>query len=108
MRLALEGARTVTSDDTQVASGRSGELGRGAVVSTSAHVWGGGGGDEEGSIVLWGKRVTNTVSVMAVFEWPGPVFSSLPFAVAVQIVPSPDAPCAQLVNFVNGERQGRR
>lgn len=57
----------------------------------------------EGSVVLWGKRVTNAISDMAVFEWSGAVFSPLPFAVAVQIVPSPGAPCAQLVNFTNRE-----
>lgn len=84
-----------------------GELGREAVVSTSAHMWG-GGRDEEGSIVLWAKRVTNAVSDVAVLEWSGAVFSPLPFAVAARIVPSPGAPCAQVVNFINGERRGRR
>ena len=43
---------------------------------------------------------------MAGFEQSGAVFSPVPFAVAVRIIPSPGAPCAQLVNFINRERRG--
>lgn len=58
--------------------------------------------------MLWGKRVTNAVSDMAVLEWSGAVSSPLPFAVAAWIVPSPGAACAQVVDFINRERRERR
>lgn len=84
-----------------------GEPGREVVVSTSAHVWG-GGRDEEGFVALWGKGATKALSDVAVLEWSGAVVSPLPFAVAAWIVPSAGAPCAQVVNFINRERWGRR
>lgn len=98
LRSALEGARTITSDDAQMACWEKREV----VISISAQ-----GQDGGGSVVLQGKRMTNTVSATAVFEWSRAVRSPLPFAVAVWIVPS-GAPCAQVVNGINRERQGRR